>query len=201
MSCRRPNVCHSRRGETRHGLLPSHSEAFGYIRIAAVLRANSGVSAESTTYERALTLLGFRARSVAELRGKLIERGAPKAEVEEVLARLASQKLLDDADFARQFARARITGPGASRIRILQELRRKGVASEVAERALEQLGEEEGIDATASVHRVAEKKWKALAKLDELTRRRRLYAFLARRGFNPDEIRSAMNKVGAQADA
>ena len=153
-----------------------------------------------STYDQALNLLGFRSRSVAELRRKLIDKGAPRADVEEVIARLLDQKLLDDADFARQFARHRITGAGASRIRILQELRRKGVAREIAERALEELDEEEGIDASASIHRVAEKKWKSLGKLDDATRRRRLYAFLARRGFNPDEIRSAMNAVGAEMD-
>ena len=75
------------------------------------------------------------------------------------------------------------------------------VANDVAERALEELGEEEGIDPSASIHRVAAKKWKALAQLDDFTRRRRLYAFLARRGFNPDEIRSAMDVLGAEGDA
>lgn len=159
------------------------------------------MSAERSTYDRALTLLEHRARSVAELRRKLIEKGAPKGETDEVIGRLLDQKLLDDADFARQFARTKITGPGASRIRILQELRRKGVASDVAQRALDELGEEEGVDASASIHRVAEKKWKTLAKLDDFTRRRRLYAFLARRGFNPDEIRAAMHAVGTAADA
>lgn len=150
---------------------------------------------EPSTYERALNLLGFRARSVAELRRKLIDKGAPRPEVDEVIARLIDQKLLDDRDFARQFARTKITGAGASRVRILQELRRKGVASDVAERALEELGEAEGIDPGNSIRRVAEKKWKSLGKLDAFTRRRRLYAFLARRGFRPDEIRDAIAAV------
>lgn len=153
---------------------------------------------EPSTYERALSLLEHRARSVAELRRKLIEKGAPRSEIEEVLARLLDQKLLDDTDFARQFARGKITGAGASRFRIIQELRRKGVAGSIAERALDDLGEEEGIDPNASIQRVAEKKWKSLAKLDDSTRRRRLYAFLARRGFSPDEIRKAMMNVGAE---
>jgi regulatory protein len=153
---------------------------------------------EPTTYEQALTLLEHRARSVDELRRRLIQKGAPRVEVEAVLVRLIDQKLLDDADFARQFARAKIAGPGASKYRILQELRRKGVASEVAEGAIQTLEDEEGVDASASIRRIAEKKWKGLAKLDGPTRRRRLYAFLARRGFNPDEIRAAMAGLGAE---
>lgn len=158
------------------------------------------MKAERSIYDRALKLLEYRARSVTELRRKLIEKGAPKGEVEEVLTRLLDQKLLDDADFARQFARTKITGAGASRIRILQQLRRKGVAADVAERALDELEEHEALDASTSIHRVAKKKWKTLAKLDDFARRRRLYAFLARRGFDPDEIRDAMSAVGAETD-
>ena len=44
------------------------------------------------------------------------------------------------------------------------------------------------------------KKWKSLAQLDHFTRKRRLYAFLARRGFDPDEIRSVLNRLGEQLD-
>lgn len=158
------------------------------------------MSKEPTTYERALKLLEYRARSVDELRRKLTQKGAPKVEVEEVLARLIEQKLLDDSDFARQFARTKITGSGASRFRIKQELRRKGVAADVAERALDELHQDEGIEASASIGRIAEKKWRSLGKLDEQTRRRRLYAFLARRGYGPDDIRSAIEALGSRME-
>jgi regulatory protein len=151
-----------------------------------------------STYEQALSLLEFRARSVSELRRKLLQKGAPAVEVEEVLERLRAQKLLDDDEFARQFARGKVLGSGASRRRIVLELTRKGVAREIADRAVEDLEENEGIDPEAVIHRVAGKKWKSLGKLDDFTRKRRLYAFLARRGFDPDEIRAAMDAIGAE---
>jgi regulatory protein len=158
------------------------------------------VKRNKTTYDWALDLLEFRPRSVAELRRKLLEKGAPAAEVDETIARLLDQKLLDDADFAYQFARSRVLGAGSSRFRIVQELRRKGVARDIADRAVETLTEVEGIEPTATIHRVAEKKWKSLSKLDDFTRRRRLYGFLARRGFNPDEIRTALDALGAATE-
>jgi regulatory protein len=147
-------------------------------------------------YDQALRLLEFRARSTAELRRKLIQKGASAGDVDEVLAKLQDQKLLDDADFARQFARNRVAGVGASRRRIVQELRRKGVAGDIAAEAVDGLPEREGIDPSATVHRAAAKKWNALAALDAFTRRRRVYAFLARRGFDPDEIRAALMALG-----
>ena len=155
---------------------------------------------KTSTYDRALTLLEFRPTSVAELRRKLLQKGEPAEEVERVIVRLLDQKLLDDAEFARQFARSKVLNAGASRWRIVQELRRKGVARELADQAVETLEAAEGIDPSETVHRVAKKKWQSLAKLDDFTRRRRLYAFLARRGFNPDEIRGALNALGAESE-
>ena len=155
---------------------------------------------ELTTYDRALQLLGVRARSVAELRRALIAKGADVADVDDVLVRLQDQKLLDDAEYARQFARNKVVSAGASRLRVVRELGRKGIARSVADEAFDALPDTEGLDTESTVHRVAEKKWRSLGRLDDVTRRRRLYAFLARRGFNPDEIRSAMDKLGESED-
>jgi regulatory protein len=151
-------------------------------------------------YDQALRLLEFRPRSVAELRKRLLQKGGDSVEVDRVIDRLREQKLLDDVSFAREFARMRITGAGSSRHRIVQELRRKGVAGAIADEAVAGLQEREGIDPLDAVHKVAEKKWRAMSGLDDLTRRRRLYAFLARRGFNPDEIRTAIDRVATRAD-
>jgi regulatory protein len=155
----------------------------------------------STLYDRALNYLALRARSTAELRRRLLDKGADSADVEQVLDRLTQQGLLNDTDFARQFARTKLLTAGASRFRIARELTRKGVSREVADRAVQTLVEEEGVDPSAAIRRVAEKKWRTLAGLDDATARRRLYAFLARRGFNPDEIRSVMHSITDTADA
>ena len=152
---------------------------------------------ERSTYDRAVDLLALRPRSVAELRRKLIQKGEPAEAVDAAIERLRGQKLLDDDQFARQFARSKVVGAGASRRRIAMELGRKGVDRETANAAIDEMAESEGIDVSAAIHRVAEKKWKSLSKLDEATATRRLYAFLARRGFNPDEIRSAMQVLKA----
>jgi regulatory protein len=156
-------------------------------------------SRRRSTYDRAVNMLAFRARSVAELRRQLIVKGEPAADVDAAIARLIDQRFLNDADFARQFARAKLVGAGASRFRIAQELSRKGVPRDVADDALNSLRDDDGLDPSATIHRVAEKKWRSLAKLDPEMARRRLYAFLARRGFNPDEIRGAMSALGADA--
>ena len=156
---------------------------------------------QRSTYDRALDLLAFRARSVEELRRKLVQKGEDAGEIARVIDRLRDQNLLDDADFARQFARTRFLAASASRFRIVQELGRKGVARAIAEQAVGDVQEADGVDPAVAIQRVAEKKWRLLAKLDAFTRRRRLYAFLARRGFNPDEIKSVMNTLGEEIES
>lgn len=155
---------------------------------------------KGSTYDRALKLLAFRARSTSELRSQLLKKGEPAADVEAAIVRLRDQKYLDDADFARQFARTKLLAAGASRRRIVQELSRRGVARDVADQAIEDLRENDGVDPATAVRRVAEKKWRSLARFDDFTRRRRLYAFLARRGFDSDEIRTVMNALGEAID-
>ena len=106
---------------------------------------------------------------------------------ERVIAKLRDLGLVDDADFARQLTRSKLSA-GTSRRRVHQELFKRGVSREVADAAVEQVTEDEGLDDDASIERVARKKWRTLAELDTVTRRRRLYGFLARRGFDADDV-------------
>ena len=147
------------------------------------------------TYDRALDMLASRARSSAELRRLLVRKGEPTDQVNVVIDRLLTAGLLDDALFARQFARSKALGAGLSRRRLQQELARKGVARDVSDDAIEEVLAEEHIDDSASIERVARKKMRALSRLDIATQRRRLYAFLARRGYDVDDIARVLREV------
>jgi regulatory protein len=173
----------------RHGLRVSGD-------FEPVREAVTGEAALLALWDRATGLLAARARSRAELRRLLIGRNEPEPLVDGVLARLEGAGYLDDGDFARQFARSRALLRGMSRRRVQQELARRGVAREVAEGAIADVFAEEGVDEYAAVKRLARKKLPSLAGLDALTRRRRLYAFLARRGFDADDIRRVLDAVG-----
>lgn len=148
-----------------------------------------------STYERALDLLEARPRGVAELRRHLLKKGEPEADVEAAIERLLGAQLLDDPTYARQFARSKALGPGHSRRRLQQELTRRGVARDVASEAIDAVFEDEEVDEAATIERVAKKKLKTLAKLDVEVQRRRLYAFLARRGYDGDDIARVMGSL------
>ena len=142
-----------------------------------------------------MIMLASRARSSAELRRLLVRKGEPADQVNVVIERLLASGLLDDALFARQFTRSKALGAGLSRRRLRQELARKGVPRDVSDDAIDEVLAEEHIDDSTSIERVARKKLRTLSRFDIATKRRRLYAFLARRGYDVDDISRVLRDV------
>ena len=168
------------------------------VAVDAKLAAHLKEASELTTaYDRALNLLAFRARSARELQRRLVQKGVTTERADRVIAKLREVGLIDDADFARQITRSKMAA-GASRRRVHQELFKRGVPREVADEAVEQVVEEEGLSDADSIERIARKKWRSLVSLDELTRRRRLFAFLARRGFDSDEVSRVVRQLAGE---
>lgn len=153
------------------------------------------------TYDRALNMLAARARSSRELERLLVRKGEEPRHVRAAIDRLQAAGFLDDAAFARQVARSRLSGGGRSARRVRQELARKGVERSVADESVRDVVDDEGIDERALAVAAAEKKLRALRGLEPDVRRRRLYAFLARRGFAPDAIRHATDHLGEALSA
>lgn len=147
------------------------------------------------TFDRALNMLAVQSRSQRDLRRRLIQKGEPEPRVDAAIARLVASGLLDDESYARQFARSRVLGRGASRRRVRDELYRKGVAGAAADEAIAEVFDEEAVDEASLVEAAARKKLRSLGDADAVTRRRRLYAFLVRRGFDGAQIRDALARV------
>src|SRR4051812_32006475 len=153
-------------------------------------------SARLRSYDRALNMLALRARSSQELARSLVRKGEERAHVDWAIARLQEQGLIDDAAFARAFTRSRVVGGKQSRRRVERDLARKGVSRSVVGEAIDDVFEEEAVDQRAIVEEAARKKLRSLAGLDPAVQRRRLYAFLARRGYDLDDIRAAVAAAG-----
>jgi regulatory protein len=148
------------------------------------------------TYDRALNILAFRARSSSELARSLVRKGEERPHVEWAIARLTEQGLLDDEAFARSFARSKVVHGKQSRRRVQQDLARRGVSRTVSNDAIDTVFEDEAIDQRSIVEEAARKKLRSLAGLDPAVQRRRLYGFLARRGYELDDIREVLATLG-----
>ena len=141
-----------------------------------------------TAYNYALNLLAARPYSSSALRRKLGQKEYEAADADDAIRRLLDNGLLNDAKYAEQFARSKMLSTGASKRRVTQDLYRKGIKGDVATQAIATVVEQDEIDPAAVIERVARKKLAQLGDLEPVVLRRRLFAFLARRGYDLDEI-------------
>ncbi len=148
-----------------------------------------------TAYNYALNLLGARPYSTSALRKKLIQREYEPADADDAIGRLVDNGLLDDRKYAEQFARSKIVTTGASKRRVQQDLYRKGIKGELATNAIAAVIEDEEIDPAAVIERVAKKKLAQLGDLEPIVIRRRLFAFLARRGYELEDIKGIVARL------
>jgi len=126
---------------------------------------------------RALNLLGYRARSEGELRERLGRYGYAPETIEAVIGRLGELAYLDDEEFARQRAqeKARKYGPR----RVSADLVKSGVGRELASRAVAE--EFEGRSELEDARSAASRRYNGEGSEAEA---RRVYGFLARRGYS-----------------
>lgn len=160
-----------------------------------MIRGGRGSGSPASAYSRALDALARRSRSSSDIARWLLDRGYDRAEVDAIVARLTAAGLLDDARYADAFARSWLVGGRQSRRRVQAELVRHGVARDVASAAIERVIRDEGLDEVAAIRRVAEQKFRALARLEPDVARRRLMAFLVRRGYDGDLVRRVASEL------
>lgn len=141
--------------------------------------------------KQSLNRLGRRMLSRGQLDRKLRDLGHDGPVREAALDRMTSAGLLDDRAYAealiRQIKRSR---PAGARL-LRQKLYEKMIDRKLIDAVLAEQRDPEG-DADAAAQ-LARQRAAQLQRLDPVTRQRRIYGLLARRGFDPDTIRSAMN--------
>jgi len=125
----------------------------------------------------ALRLLSYRPRSEAEIRTRLSRRFNGET-IEGVILQLRERQMIDDVAFAAFWREARDSFSPRGRLLLKVELRNKGIDPELIDKVLD------GIDDEESAYRAAQKRGRTLAKEDYETFRRKLGAFLRRRGFS-----------------
>ena len=134
----------------------------------------------------ALRYLGYRDRTVREMRDYLERKEYSPAVVRQTLAYLQDSGFLDDARFADRFARSRVENRRFGRFRLKQELIKKGVEDAVAEQALDAVFAE--VKERDLARASGEKKMQGWRGLEVRKIRQRLAQFLQRQGFSADTV-------------
>ena len=128
------------------------------------------------TYDRALNMLALAGARPRELRGCSCARVSRADRVDVAIERLERAGLLDDASFARQFTRSKAVGADSRAAECSRSSRKRGVARDISDDAIEAVFDEEGVDEAAIDRaRGAQEAPHARAASIAPTRERRLY--------------------------
>ena len=128
-------------------------------------------------YQRAVRFLGYRLRSEAEVRKNLLTHDVMEEDIENVLERLRLAGLVDDAHFAQSWVENRSEMRPRGRRALVYELRIKGITDDTINQTLEGIDEDQLAYQAATLRAT---KWK---QLDWPDFRKKMYAYLTRRGF------------------
>jgi regulatory protein len=138
-----------------------------------------------------LRLLSYRARSEKELRDRLEKKGFSRRSIAPVIQYLRDVKLLDDAGLAEQLRRQaqeiRLLGYGSAKAFMMK----RGLPRDIVEGAIEFDGAEE----LRNARRVVDKKLKSAGDCPTANDRKKLWNFLARRGYSFETIKDALRDI------
>lgn len=146
-------------------------------------------------YQKALRLLDYRPRTEKEICQRLTQKGYELEEIEIVVTRLRNANLVQDQQFARMWVENRNEFHPRSQRLMRYELRSKGVTDELIDHALAVSAEDVEL-ATRAATKYARK----LTSSNWLDFRKRLSAFLARRGFSYGTIAPVVQSIWSSVD-
>ena len=144
-------------------------------------------------HSAALRLIVYRPRSRKEMATRLGQKFEPDV-VDNVVALLTEQGYLDDASFASAWRTSRESNNPKSSWVVQRELETRGIEVSVANEAVQDMDDDENAYAAGA------KAARRLAKLDPAVFRRRLWAYLNRRGFSSAVTRRTVERLLQEAD-
>lgn len=124
-----------------------------------------------------------------DIRKKLLNKGLPLSQINEIIEFLVAERFLDDSRFARAFASDKVRFSGWGRNKIRYALAMKHIPQSVISEALDAIDRQDYLDAAK---RVARQKIKEL-NIFEPADRQKFYRHLMQRGFESELVGKLLN--------
>lgn len=148
-------------------------------------------------YGLALTYLGYRMRSIKEMKQYLTKKEIEPVHISVIIDRLLDEKLLDDLAYAKAFVRTKVHTLFKGPLLIKKELIEKGVNQITAEQALDVYTEEEQLEKVVHWLEKQKKKTKKLSHQQNLMKQKQT---LVQKGFSRSIIDKAFSQVEQEKD-
>jgi len=143
-------------------------------------------------YSRALYYLKFRPRSRLEIMRYLTEKKFSSEAIASALSRLEDTKYINDYEFARLWVENRLRFRPKGTYALTAELREKGIDEQIIKKVLI------GFDEPASARAAVATRLNRLQKLEKAEFKKKMYAFLTRRGFGYSLCKEACEQAWEQ---
>ena len=137
-------------------------------------------------------LLKFRPRSEYEIRERLKRKKFGEPVIKAVLTFLKEKSFIDDEAFTQAWVDFRLKKSFGLR-RITQELRIKGISKDIVAQVLEKT--KENYSEREVVAKITRERLNRLKEIEPQTAKRRLFAYLLRRGFSSEAIIDALEQL------
>jgi regulatory protein len=195
---RRPDAVRVEIDGARFGAVPRELASAEGLAVGRVVdpalqeRLASAADAEAA-YRTVLRALEVRSYARGDLARRMLRKGHQRQAVEAALERAAGFGLLDDAAFAQSYVQTR-SARGRGPSRLVRDLLSMGVDRGLIDRAIAAEWSEESAKTDMPLA-LAKKRAAQLGGLPRQTKRRRVVAYLARRGFTGRDITEMVDKV------
>jgi regulatory protein len=181
--------------------------AFGLARlVAAWLSVGETLSEEKieslqhqdtieVAYQKAIRFLSYRSRSEYEVNKRLTSYGFTPSTISKVTDRLRTTGLINDDEFARNWVENRSAFRPRSHYMLAMELRQKGVENDVIQAAISEIDDDETL-----AYLAAQKYARRLSGLEWRDFRKRLGAYLGRKGFSYGTVAIIVQRIWSEAE-
>ena len=153
--------------------------------------------ARRKTFDRAVNLLTYKPRSIAELRERLLEKDWTTPEiVDSVLDKLKEYNYINDETFANNFAAAKLRQKPIGKRVLKQKLALKKLDKETVDEALEKAFAE--TPESEIIERAITKRLRLKGKPTTREDAKKFYDYLLRQGFSYDLVSNKMREIAAK---
>jgi len=136
-------------------------------------------------------MLARRELSEAQVRQRLARQGHDEEAIEAAIARLKSERAIDDARVAEAIARTE-TGKRRGKLRVKRQIQSAGISSTTARRAADEAFA--SIDPDALIASALAKRLRGDSTISDDREFQRLYRYLAGQGFDTDQIMRVLER-------
>ena len=137
-------------------------------------------------------LLSFKPRSIQELSERLKKKNHSDALIKETVEFFKKKGFLDDVKYAKLLSQSQVYSKPTGKRKLEFNLKQKGLSGEIIHETLSNL---EDYDEKKMAYDLVVGRFSKMTGLSDETKKRRLYGFLKRRGFEDESIFAVLNDL------